>query len=94
MSINVTLYHANWCGHCQEFMPEWKKFEKEMETNSKRKVTVNSVEESSLSRSDMPKINGKDIRGFPTIKITNGDKEINYDGKRTAKDLIKYLDNI
>lgn len=92
MSINVTLYHANWCGHCQEFMPEWKKFEKEIKTNPK--ISVNSVEESTLNRSDMPKINGKDIRGFPTIKITIGDKEIDYNGKRTAGDLIKYLDKV
>ena len=24
--IVVTLYYANWCGHCKDFKPEWNLF--------------------------------------------------------------------
>jgi thiol-disulfide isomerase/thioredoxin len=92
MSINVTLYHANWCGHCQEFMPEWKNFEKKIKSNGN--VKIQAIEESTLSRDNMPKINGKDIRGFPTIKISKGNKEIDYNGERTANALSEYLDKM
>ena len=28
LSVELTLYHASWCGHCVTFKPEWKKVKK------------------------------------------------------------------
>lgn len=99
-SIETTLYYANWCGHCHNFMGEWEKFSKYVD-NSKEKngltIKADKFEESAI-RDQKPTINGKDVRGFPTVKITvkneNGEKaEYEYNGKRTADDLIDHVTN-
>lgn len=98
VTINGTLFYANWCGHCQTFKPEWNKF-KEMiaqqnENNKNMHITINEYEDSNLP-TEGAKIQNKDIRGYPTVKITvrsgNNVTEYEYDGKRTAKDLYNHV---
>lgn len=102
MSINIktTLYHANWCGHCKTFMPEWKSLAADMDG---KKIKHNNVifshaafEESALrdSKEDAT-VNGEPVRGYPTIKISiekNGaTKEFEYNGKRRKDEIASYL---
>lgn len=99
VKIDGTLYHAKWCGHCKAFMPEWESFKNKLKSiNNKHKnitITTHEYEDSQLSRDTPATINGSPIRGFPTLKITitqNGKtKEIDYAGKRNAKELFWYL---
>ena len=35
-SLSVTLYYADWCGHCNDFKPEWKKLNENI-SNLKKK---------------------------------------------------------
>lgn len=99
ISIDGTLYHAKWCGHCRNFMPEWKKFKQQIEaiggTYKGITITTHEYEDKQLSRSKPVTINDIPIGGFPTLKITimqNGEKkEIDYAGKRTAKELFFYI---
>lgn len=98
VSVEGTLFYANWCGHCIKFKPEWDKLKQKVhEMGGKfgeNKITINEYEDSKVPK-DIAKIEGKDIRGYPTVKITvtlNGKKtEYEYEGKRNMNDLLNHL---
>lgn len=97
IEIDTVLYHADWCGFCKIFMPEWNKFQNEVKSLSDNGVTftAKSIEESSLDKGEMPKINGHEIRGFPTVKTTirvdDDIQEIEYNGSRKSDELLHFV---
>lgn len=101
-TIDGTLFYANWCGWCKNFRPEWNKLKQNIsQINGKYKgvsITCHEFEDSQLKSIGGAKIRNKDIRGYPTIKITlnvNGKKyEGEYEGKRTANDILHYMKHI
>jgi thiol-disulfide isomerase/thioredoxin len=100
VKIEATLFHANWCGHCKTFLPEWKKLSEKINNmgNKINNITINTndFEDTKMDKS-MARINGGNIRGFPTVKIVvekKGKKvEYEYNGKRTADDLFDHFAN-
>jgi glutaredoxin len=86
----VTLYYANWCGHCKTFKPAWfdlKKYVEIYKDDIKKKYDIEIVT-NEYEESTNPKImDEKGIKGFPTILID--DKE--YEGDRTIQGIIKEL---
>ena len=89
-SANVTLYHANACKHCVDFMPEWEKLiEKNIDNISCKSYEASQIEAQNAT------VNGNPLLGYPTIKITidkNGKKsEIDYMGKRRADEIINFI---
>lgn len=99
ITIDGTLFHAKWCGHCKNFMPEWTKFKNKIANiggkHNNINITTHEFEDKELSREKPVTINGKPIEGFPTIKITitkNGrTREIDYEGKRKADELFWFI---
>ncbi len=83
----VALIHANWCGHCQNMMPEWEK----MSSQISGRADVRKIEQSEMD-AKMPELqsfvkggNRIEAGGFPTIlKIVNG-KVSYYAGDREAR---------
>ena len=65
--IDITLFYANWCGHCVKFKPDWNKF-KGMIADLPD-VSTHEFEDSDI-KDGMATIMGKDIRGYPTIRIS------------------------
>jgi len=98
VSVEGTLFYANWCGHCIKFKPEWEKLKQKVQDMGgkfgENIITLNDYEDSKVPNG-FAKIEGKDIRGYPTIKITvtvNGNKkEYEYEGKRNVGDLLNHL---
>ena len=101
-TIEVTLFHADWCHHCKVFKPEWKNLLVELDKYNKNKhneyrIIAKEYEEQSLSSlsDDETLINGQPIQGFPTIKIKCSDKkkhvDYEYDGQRTSEHLLTHL---
>ena len=77
--MKISLYYANWCGHCISLKPTWNAFKQELVNNNKD-VIVEDFEESVIKRND--------INGYPTIMVTdNVGKEIEYKGPRTLAGL-------
>ena len=58
----VTLFHANWCGHCKSFMPTWQALKKIFKENN---IEFAEYED----EKDEDAIKSNNIDGFPTIKI-------------------------
>uniref|UniRef100_A0A6C0B8I3 Thioredoxin domain-containing protein n=1 Tax=viral metagenome TaxID=1070528 RepID=A0A6C0B8I3_9ZZZZ len=93
--IDLLLIHANWCGHCQHLMPEWKKMKEILKDNEN--VSVHEIENDDSDKehrlSKFSQKNGGNkvsVRGFPTIiRFENGEMT-EFKGKRTAEELAKW----
>ena len=100
IKIKTTLYHAEWCGHCKNFMPEWAKFVENVKNGTvkhpKAKFECDQFEDRELTKENEATVNGAPIRGFPTVKIAviNSEgktKEFEYDGKRKSDELSTFI---
>jgi protein disulfide-isomerase A6 len=103
--IEMTLYYADWCGHCHTIKPEWKKLKENIKDkkniNKNVKIEINEYEHEYLSNIGGGKINGKEIDGYPTIKIKliNGKEENeynfdNYGKERSANYMTSFIKNL
>jgi thiol-disulfide isomerase/thioredoxin len=77
---SLTLYYANWCPHCHDMMPEWKKLGKVY-----KGVKIQAIEQKKMKRSG--------IEGFPTILFSDGQRETKYEGPRTKSGFVQFLKN-
>lgn len=73
----VTLFHANWCGHCKSFMPTWQALKKIFKENN---IEFAEYED----EKDEDAIKSNNIDGFPTIRIDGDNGEYDYNGERSA----------
>jgi len=78
----ITLYHANWCGHCKRFKPTWDALK---DVFAKNNVQYEEFEDSTNEN----EIENAGVEGFPTIRITDekGD-EYDYNGERSAEGIL------
>lgn len=100
-TIETTLYYANWCGHCTQFEPEWDKFAEKIEEmggkHNNTNIVTKKYEEQALTKENIKAtVNGNEIKGFPTVKITiKNDKgkqmEYEYNGRRNAEALYNHI---
>ncbi len=96
--IEVTLYHMNGCYHCEIFKPQWKKFRELMEKKCKN-IDINEYENDEVEkRTDIGKINGESVNGYPTLVVTliEGKRKKDYDlwdhyKNRNADDLVNFM---
>ena len=78
----ILFFHADWCGHCQSFKPEWSKFEQWCDTNN--------VKYKSLEGDKHPELSQKyKIEGYPTVVKVDSSGELieEYSGPRSCNAL-------
>nr|QBK88350.1 MAG: thioredoxin [Mimivirus LCMiAC01] len=88
----LVLYHASWCGHCKNFMPEWKKFKKFAQLHMKY-IDVVDIQCDDKANEQICK--EKRITGYPTVLLYTKDgkqKPFPY-SERTMENLRKFIDN-
>lgn len=93
--IDVLLIHANWCGHCQHLLPEWKKMKETLKDN--KNISVHEIENGDSDKehrlTELGKRTGGNkisVRGFPTILRFENGEMTEFKGKRTAAELAKW----
>jgi thiol-disulfide isomerase/thioredoxin len=95
--VNVTLFYADWCGHCKQFMSStWNKFGEHYSTVDTLKL--NKID-CTNTKSEIKTPAGKTIQGFPTVIINykNADGEYieeEYNGGRSYEVFSKYIEGI
>ena len=81
----VVLLHANWCGHCKDFMPTWDSFAAKCQQRNVNAIKVESAEEESIQQ-------WGGVQGFPTVRLDKGEgNKIEYEGPRTEEGLSQFL---
>lgn len=83
-NTKVILYYANWCAHCEEFLPEWEKL--------KSMIIDKNVEFLEFEESQhLQKMQDENIKGYPTIMIIIDGEKREYNGERTAKAIAAFI---
>ncbi|AYV79175.1 MAG: hypothetical protein Faunusvirus4_16 [Faunusvirus sp.] len=83
----VALFYAPWCGHSQQFLPIWSKFE----TQNKSNVKVNIFK---VDCDKFPGLGTKyEVTGFPTVLFIDKDRVVEFAAERTQDNLNAFLTN-
>jgi thiol-disulfide isomerase/thioredoxin len=78
----LTLFKADWCGHCKSFKKTWN----ELKNNNDK---INFVTyDSETNKSEIQKYG---IQGFPTLILLVGDKSIEYVGPRNKEAIEEFI---
>lgn len=75
-------FFAPWCGHCKNLAPHWQKAATELKGKIKLGALDATVHQVTASRYG--------VQGYPTIKFFNRGDVDDYDGGRTASDIISW----
>jgi len=96
----VAFYSAPWCGHCQQFYPEWNSVKNTLITRGSA-VVMEEKECSGVSRQpgsgrDFFECQTAGVTTFPTIKVfVHGDVfGLTYQGQRTRHALLTFLESV
>ena len=81
--VKFTLYHANWCRHCRNFIPTWNQLRNDS--------SLNDVEFEDFEQTASPEVmKQNNIRGYPTLVID----KVNHEGRRDYDTLRSKLKNL
>ena len=87
----VALFYADWCPHCVNFKPHFKKAMSELNGQPRKDGKKMRLE---MVDCDANKEISKqyDVSGYPTVKLIKDDgTQVEYGGERTYEGLRKYL---
>jgi len=93
--LNITLFYADWCGHCKKFMNEsWGQLKDKFENNPS--VQLNQIDCTNI-KSAITTPAGKNVEGFPTLILNYKDEngkyiEEEYNGPRSYQVLSSIID--
>ena len=78
----IILFYADWCGHCQQFKPIWKK----IKTKMSEKVIFQEIDDENILE-----INKYGIQSYPTIIAEKNGKMYKFNNNRTEDILINFI---
>ena len=86
----VTLIHANWCGHCTRYLPKWNdSISSILQENG---IQAGQLEQSDSNFESLSKIDGTPVRGFPTLKVKVNNIEKEFNGNRdNAQEIVDFV---
>ncbi len=90
-SADIYLFYTTWCPHCKTAKPIWNDFKNEMSDKTINGYTLNFFE---VDCDKDPDTSSKfNVKGFPTIKLANGNQIIEYDAKPNKSNLIEFVNS-
>lgn len=90
-SVDLYFFYTDWCPHCKSAMPIWHKFkekigDKLIKDKKINFIKVNCEKEKALAEK-------YDIKGYPTIKLVDQNKVIEYDAKTDIDTLHQFINS-
>ena len=93
--IIIGLFYANWCPHCVHFKPTFKKVGDMWKDPSKRTINNKRLRFVEIDCEVLADLAAKyKVQGYPTIKIIDQDRDVEYTGSRDEHDFAKYLETL
>lgn len=83
----LVAFIAPWCGHCKNLHPEWERAAREMKGKPIHIARVDATAQQALGQRFK-------VEGFPTIKVFKNGTPEDYNGGRSASDIIQFCDNM
>ena len=87
--VELYFFYTEWCPHCKTAKPTWNKFKQEIGENKIKGKTINFIEVDAEKESDLA--NQFKVEGYPTIKLVDNNKIIEYDAKPELDTLHQFL---
>ena len=82
----LVLFHADWCGHCKNFMPTWNKAKTSLQSSD---VVLKDFE----AETNKEVMKENEVSSFPTLKFFKKNGEIvEYEGDRTLEALEEFIE--
>lgn len=94
--IKVYNFNTSWCGYSVRFQPEWNNFSDSVKLNNNN-IDLSNVEAVDIKCDDpVNKQMCQDfqIAGFPSVVAVVNNKNIPYEGNRTAHDIIEFVSQL
>ena len=89
---SMVLFHADWCGHCKKFLPEWDKLSNKWNDSQDKvqfiKVECGNPQKNPEHEKIMKKYN---IQGYPTIHVFENGQGTEYTKGRDASSIETFL---
>tara|TARA_B100001142_G_C14310363_1_gene646391 strand:+ start:861 stop:1328 length:468 start_codon:yes stop_codon:yes gene_type:complete len=86
---DLYYFYTTWCPHCKSSRPEWNKFKEKIGDKKVNGVRINFMEVD--CDKDTATANKFKIEGYPTIKLVNNGRIVEYDAKPDSDTLQQFL---
>ncbi len=90
-TVDLYFFFTEWCPHCKTARQVWDKFKEELNNKFVKNTRINFIEVNCEKKKNLAE--KYDIKGYPTIKMVNGNKVIEYDAKTDLETLHQFVNS-
>lgn len=92
--LNCTMYYVDWCPHCKDAKPEWKKIMDSYngKTVNGKKIIVTSID-CEKTPEGIAAAKKAGVESYPTFKFDLDGQELKFSGERTYPSFKKFIDS-